>query len=181
MPKPLKVEDQLFTFGDEWAIAFKYDDSDFYRTKVQKHLPQTKAVDVLGVRPKQGLLLLEAKDFRGYRIANKKRLVNGELAIELAAKVKDTVAGVLGAFRAGEKSFESIGKHVVLTEKLIVVLWLEDDTSQNLSEWKMRLDTINQKIKECLAWLGPIRTYVLSSQTYNKQVPDLTVRNLKRS
>ncbi len=181
MATPLQVEDQLFTFGDEWTIAFKYDDTPFYRTKVGKHLPQTKAVDVLGVRPKQGLLLLEAKDFRGHRIANKKRLVGGEIAIEVAAKVKDTVAGVLGGFRGGEKGFESVGKHVVSTEKLIVVLWLEDDTSQNAHEWKIRLDMINQKIKECLAWLGPIRTYVLSSQTYNKQVPDLKVTNLKKS
>jgi hypothetical protein len=181
MPTLLQVEDQLFTFGDAWTSVFKYGDTDFYRSKVEKHLPQTKAVDVLGVRPKQGLLLLEAKDFRGYRIANKKRLGNGELAIEVAAKVKDTVAGVLGGFRGREKGFESVGKHVVSTEKLIVVLWLEDDTSQNLFEWKTRLDTINQKIKECLAWLGPIRTYVLSSQTYNKQVPDLTVANLKKS
>ncbi len=180
MPTALQVEDQLFTFGDAWTSAFKYDDTDFYRTKMEKHLPQTKAVDVLAICHKQELLLLEAKNFRGYRIANKKRLSNGELAIEVALKVKDTVAGIMGALRSRISAFETVGKSMITAEKLIVVLWLEDDTSRNLSEWKVCLDTINQKIKEHLAWLGPVRTLVLSSQTANR-LPDLTVKNLKKS
>lgn len=179
MPKAIQVEDQLFTFGDEWAIAFKYDETEFYRTKVGKNLPKTKAVDVLAIGSKVGLLLLEAKDCRGHRIANKKRIGNGDLAIEVATKVKDTVSGIMGAFRGSVEGFKTVGEHVISSEKLVVVLWLEDDTSQNLLEWKVRLDTINQKIKECLAWLGPTKTLVLSSQT-DKKLPNLTVKNLKK-
>ena len=180
MAYPLQVEDQMFAFGDTWVSALKYDDTDFYQNKIKDVLPHTKAVDLLAVHPIKGLLLLEAKDFRGHRIPNKQRLVSGELAIEVALKVKDTVAGVMGSSRSRIREFEMVGKHVISTEKLIVVLWLEDDTSRNILEWKGRLDVINQKIKEKLAWLGPVRTYVLSSQTENK-LPDLTVTNLKKS
>jgi hypothetical protein len=180
VPTPLEVEHQRFTFGDTWTRVFKYDDTGFYRSKVERHLKQTKAVDVLGVHTSEGLLLLEVKDFRGHRIANKKRLSNGDLAMEVALKVKDTVAGVIGACRGGVKDFENPGKHIVSKEKLIVVLWLEDDTSQNLLDWKGCLHTINQKIKECLAWLGPVRTFVQSSRTDNR-LPDLEVTNLKKS
>ena len=80
MPTPLDVEKQKFTFGDSWTVAFKYDDSRFYRggperlkgeleersNNESKIVPQaTRAVDVIGLHQEDGLLLLEAKDFRG--------------------------------------------------------------------------------------------------------------------
>lgn len=73
MPTPLKVENQLFEFGDQWSIAFKYDDTDFHQkgaTKLQGSVGgiphSTKAVDVVGYHNGSGLLLLEVKNFRGH-------------------------------------------------------------------------------------------------------------------
>ena len=97
MPTPLKVENQLFEFGDEWSIAFKYDDTNFHQkeaTKLQGMIEgvrhSTKAVDVVALHKVWGLLLLEAKDFRGHRIANKPR-VEGEVSVELAMKARDVL------------------------------------------------------------------------------------------
>ena len=45
------------------------------------------------------LYWIEVKDFRGYRIQNKRRLSEGELAIEVAQKVRDSIAGIIGAYR----------------------------------------------------------------------------------
>ena len=85
MTRPLDVENQRFEFGDQWSAAFKYDDTTFYRKEAIRlqgdidGVPQsTKAVDVVVLHNPSGLLLLEAKDFRGHRIANKPR-IEGDL------------------------------------------------------------------------------------------------------
>ncbi|HEY2343094.1 MAG TPA: hypothetical protein VGH90_08710, partial [Chthoniobacteraceae bacterium] len=105
MPKVLDIERQRFEFGDRWIVAFKYDDSVFYRKEAAAlqgsidAIPQSaKAVDVIGLHDGMGLFLLEAKDFRGHRIANKPRM-QGEVAVEVAVKARDTVAALVGAAR----------------------------------------------------------------------------------
>jgi len=122
MPKLLDVEKQRFEFGDRWTVAFKYDDTGFYRNGPErlkgeleersknefKKVPQsTRAVDVVGLHKTDGLLLLEAKDFRGHRIENKKRLDDGQVCLEVSLKARDTVAGLIGAARHAMSEFPS--------------------------------------------------------------------------
>ena len=96
MPIPLKVEKQLFEFGDRWRSAFKYDGTDFYNKEAKRlggevkgKAESARAVDLIGLHEVSGLWLLEAKDFRGHRSANKRR-IQGEVALEVAVKVRDT-------------------------------------------------------------------------------------------
>ena len=90
-------ERQRFTFDDQLWIVVKYDQCADYLKKIAK-LPETKGVDFIGrLRQADGILYwIEAKDFRGYRIQNKRRLSDGELAIEVAQKLRDSIAGVVG-------------------------------------------------------------------------------------
>ena len=165
MATTLTVEYQSFVFDASWLIAFKYDDTTFYQRKVKDKLSETKAVDVVAGGEEQGLLLMEVKDFRGYRIQNKKRLNDAEITLEVAQKVRDTISGLTGAKRGEEKEFDSKKIHGYLhgKKKIVVILWLEDDDAVNLQAWKPKMDVLNQKIKAHLGWLGPVRTYVMGS------------------
>jgi hypothetical protein len=66
MTPPLDVEKQRFEFSDAWTLAFKYDDSRFYREgperlkgDVDGVSQSTRAVDVVAIHRKMGILLLE--------------------------------------------------------------------------------------------------------------------------
>src|SRR4051794_8602213 len=114
MATELAVEKQRFAFGDGWVAAFKYDDTRYYeRGPLRCHGELdgvghgTKAVDVVALHLHAGLLLLEVKDFRGYRIQNKPRLKSGEIAVEVALKIRDTVAGLIGAARQDVQEFDA--------------------------------------------------------------------------
>lgn len=184
MPTPLKVEKQLFEFGDQWFITFKYDDTDFHQkeaTKLQGVIDgvphSTKAVDVVGLHNVSGLLLLEAKDFRGHRIANKPR-IEGEVSVEVAVKARDTIAALLGAARKPVTEFSS-GELAAALEQgrdITVVLWLEDDTFKNADRARVSLGALNQRLKSLLSWLNA-RAFVLSSSVPNR-INHLTVTNL---
>lgn len=196
MPTTLDVEKQRFVFGDSWSVAFKYDDCDFYRkgperlkgelrersevngVAEEKVVPQsTRAVDVMAYSEGSGLLLMEAKDFRGYRIANKHRLKDSEVVLEVALKARDTIAGLVGALRLPESKFpaDALRKTLEKNERVTVVLWLEDDALGDDKRAQQQLQTLNETLKTKLAWLN-VRTLVLSSR--KNWLPDLAVSNL---
>lgn len=185
MPTPLEVENQLFEFGDEWTVAFKYDDSSFYQreaTKLQGLIDgvphSTKAVDLIGLHQISGMLLLEAKDFRGHRIANKPR-IEGEVSVEVAVKARETIAALIGASRKPVSEFPSdqLVNALKRGKDVCVVLWLEDDTfKKDVTKAKVTLSTLNQRLKSLLSWLN-VRTFVLSSTVPNR-INHLTVTNL---
>lgn len=192
MPTPLDVEKQRFEFGDSWIVAFKYDDSQFYRggperlkgeleersNNESKIVPQaTRAVDVVGLHEKDGLLLLEAKDFRGHRIENKNRM-RGQVILEVALKTRDTVAGLLGAARKAVTEFPAadLADAMQAGRAVTVVLWIEDDTFQEAQKTKAQLIQLNGVLKEKLAWMN-VRTLVQSSCAPSK-LRDLNVTNL---
>ncbi len=183
MPKTCEVENQRFTFGDEWTIAFKYDDTRFHQREavclqgIIDGVPHsTKAVDVIALHQISGLLFLEAKDFRGHKIANKQRL-KGEVAVEVAVKARDTIAALIGAARKLESEFPSDELVAAMSseKEILVVLWLEDDTFQDPREAKATLGVLNQRLKSLLSWLN-VRTFVLSSSVPNR-INHLTVTN----
>lgn len=176
MPTPLKVEDQMFAFGDQWTVAFKYDETTFYRESVEHNLDETQAVDVIALSAFT-LILLEAKDFRGHRIANKAKL-KGPIADVVARKARDTVAGLLGASRLLVDEFDSklLAECLRHGKDVVVVLWLEDDTFRDERTAKAKLQALNGVLKQRLAWLN-VRTLVLSSSVPNR-INHLTVTNL---
>ncbi len=184
MPTLLDVERQRFEFGDRWAVAFKYDDADFYRKDAIKLQGQidgishsTKAVDVIGLHEVSGLLFLEAKDFRGHRVVNRTR-IEGEVSAEAAVKVRDTLAALVGAARKSVVEFPSARLMTALArgKSVMVVLWLEDDSFRNTERTKQKLSALNGVLKAKLTWLN-VQTFVLSSAVPNR-LNDLTVTNL---
>ncbi len=182
-------EGQLrFEFGNSWSVE-RYDGQEgsgnqrghgFYRNSVSK-LPETKAVDFVGISNHHGdSCLIEVKDFRGYRIQNKKRLATDELAREVAFKVRDSAAGFVGAKRNYPHIgvLHSVADNLVNPEKDVrVVLWLEDDTAINDRSWKAELATLTDRIKSYRRWFTT-KVLVVGLSTHANQPPDLVVTNL---
>jgi hypothetical protein len=84
----------------QWYALLQYDETkDFL--KIRDAVSKTKGVDFVGIFQNSTLVLMEVKNFRGSRIANKPRVEQGDdpLEIEFAQKVKDTIAGIAGGAR----------------------------------------------------------------------------------
>lgn len=184
MPTTILEENLEFTFGDPWQVV-KYDESTTYRQGIEKlkgvlgegtpdeKYEGSKATDIVGWHPDFGLLLMEIKDFRKHRIENKKR-VNGEVALEVALKTRDTVAGLLGAWRWG-KAEGVHGRNLKPTARVKVVLWIESDETGDKRAWSDRLRVLGEDMDRKLRWLS-VRCLAVGKPLGGDSIPDLKVK-----
>jgi hypothetical protein len=146
-----------FDFGAAWNNTSLHFDKHRDYEKVVHAVAGTKGVDFLGIYRGE-LYFIEVKDFRGYRIQNKKRLSTGELTIEVAQKVKDTVACIIGASR-NTGTAESWEPYLRLlldrSRPLRVILWLEQDTPPKKPRGRVDFDSgvIGKELRTRLHWL----------------------------
>jgi hypothetical protein len=162
-----------FEFGESWTVVEKWDAAQAYRDGLQKlsgaledeHTGQrtnigSRAVDIIGVR-RDDLYLIEVKDYRGYAIATKKRQTE-ELPLLIGCKVRDTVAGLVGASRSNTAPapwVETCARLLVERRRRVyVIAWIADpplrvpEPRTKRSIWqKQRSDSLKQR----LAWLTP--------------------------
>ena len=173
----IEVERLAFEFSEQWS-AFKFDEHHDYRQGIAK-IDKTKAIDFLGIFDNSVLFFIEVKDFRGYRIENKERLSTGELAMEAAQKVKDSLACIFGALHtSSEPEYWQPYSRLLCTpdSPIKVVLWIEEDlpTHPHLRQ-KAMAATRTKVFKQKLAWLTK-RVLVCGSDRQN--LPDVSVSNL---
>lgn len=177
MPKTFDEEHLRFRFDDSWLVI-KYDEHRDYREWIER-LDETKAVDFVALQADSPLFLIEVKDFRGHRIENRERLREGELAIEIGQKVRDTVAGIVGAYHRGnDEDWQRAVQRMGCRETPVhVILWLEQDLphgprGRRQNQASVLIDALRRRLQ----WLTP-RILVVSLRTGN--APDgLQVTNL---
>jgi hypothetical protein len=181
MSKIIDIERLRFAFGDAW-VAYKADDERDL-SKVKQGVDGTKDADIVALLHGAKLYLMEVTDLRAARIQNRKKLLHGDMVREFVQKIRDTIPAIVGAFHTtGHKDqwIAFMKKLADRSEKIHVVLWMEQDAPRNLSEEKKRMaemKTFAQDIKTHLRWLTP-RVLVESLQTYEHNLPDLDVNNL---
>ncbi|MRG97631.1 hypothetical protein [Polyangium spumosum] len=163
MKRTIDVERIRFSFGESWTVVEKWDDSPPYRKGIHG-LDGTKAVDIVGVRGGD-LYLIEVKDFRGHAIETKKRQPK-ELPLAIGCKVRDTVAGLVGANRQGRESWVETCAQLLLNAKrrVHVIAWIEDPdlrAPEPLGKRLMWQNTRAKELRQRLAWLTP-RVHVAS-------------------
>ncbi|MER2546316.1 MAG: hypothetical protein ABTS16_23250 [Candidatus Accumulibacter phosphatis] len=129
------------------------------------------------------MFFIEVKDFRAYHTQNRDRIdaSTGDLAREVAQKVRDSIAGIVGAGRTFDRDWTRIGKACASPKvQLVVVLWMEIDshglTSQAI---KPRLDVHRKKLKEHLRWLNA-RVMLLNERVWANDIPGLQVSTIAR-
>jgi len=180
MPTQIEEGHLLFEFSDQWQIM-KFDDAPGYRNWIGK-LQETKAIDFLGILSANKLYFIEVKDFRGDRIQNEQRLLSGDLAIEVAQKVRDSLACIIGAARTPSQAQEWQHYQSFLCNtktQIFVILWLEYDLpTHSVKRKKVRTSVGSNVLKKELRWLT---SHVLVSNMSSQMIPDLTVSNLPHS
>ncbi|MGA2936414.1 MAG: hypothetical protein ABSF52_04860 [Syntrophobacteraceae bacterium] len=142
----INVDGLTFQFPAEWK-ASKYDDWSFYRNQFQSVCGGAKAIDVLALSPERCAWLIEVKDYRV-----NPRTKPTELPVEVACKVRDTLAALLcarvNANDSGEKDFAG---QALKSKSLGVVLHLEQPAKHSIL-FPRAIDpaTVKQKLKQLL-------------------------------
>jgi hypothetical protein len=197
------VEQRLrFDFGRSWQVE-KYDGHHAYREGIQRlqgtslcetclehsRCPKcktelgvgskavgTKAVDIVG-RYQGQLYLIEVKDFRRHRIENKRRVRDGELAFEVGLKVRDTLAGLLGALHRRDAGDWSPLVAPIFERAPTVLLWLEEDLDEErVAQRGHPALTVTDELRPRLRWLtSDVR--VLNTRKLPPKL-DLSVSNI---
>ncbi|WP_437939327.1 hypothetical protein [Sorangium sp. So ce341] len=189
--KAIDVERIRFEFGESWTLAEKWDESRAFLSGIGRLQGEwtdddtgaparvgTKAVDIVGVREGR-LYLIEVKDYRGYPIETKKRQPH-ELPIAIACKVRDTVAGLVGAGRQGAEPWvESCARLLVERKARVhVIAWIADPDLRAAEPIKKReiwQKERSDRLKQRLSWLT---RYVTVASPFDGRVGDVTAQSL---
>lgn len=165
-----------FAFDDDWQVL-KWDEHGAYVNGLRK-FNATKAVDFFGLYI-GAPWFVEVKDFRGYRVANQRRLSSGDLAKEVACKVRDTLASMVWACARTPVDPGEIGGFlrplVNRSEKVPVMLWLEEDRPAT----PISASTLAEAIKRELGWLNARVIVASRALTQGKPIHGLEVTSLR--
>ena len=140
-----------FDFPDGGPDVAKYDEWSFFRNQFQTVCGGVTAVDFIFVETAR-TWLIEVKDYRHHR-----RTKVADLAGEVAAKVRDTLAG-LAACRcnANDAIEQRIAERALSTRRLGIVLHLEQPATP--SRLLLRVADpadLTQKLKQLLKPIDP--------------------------
>ena len=138
--------DLTFDFPAGGPDVAKYDEWSFFRNQFQRVCGGVKAVDFVYVETAR-TWLIEVKDYRHHP-----RTKVADLAGEIAAKVRDTLAG-LAACRcnANDPTEQRIANRALSTPNLSVVLHLEQPTPPSrLFPFGADPASLTQKLKQLL-------------------------------
>lgn len=170
----LDVENLQFRFEAGWSVI-KWDDDDAFQKGIQR-LTGSKAVDLLAVNQRM-VALVEVKDFR-HPEADWGRVKTGALAEEVSIKVRDSLAGIVGAARRiGAEPWGSWATRLHTCESLRVVLWLERPSSHYEDpRRKDELAHFRDRLKQRLSWLTS--DVFICSQHERVRLPGVTAEDL---
>lgn len=189
--KAVDVEHIRFVFGESWTLVEKWDDCREFREGIQRlngrvhdeqtgesHPTGTKAVDIIGVR-RDDLYLIEVKDFRGHAIETRRRQPQ-ELPLVIGCKVRDTVAGLVGAGRSATAPWiEACARLLIERRRRIHVLaWVVDPAlraSEPLTKRDIWQKERGDRLKQRLSWLTP---HVSVTNPFERALADVVAQSL---
>ncbi len=140
-----------FAFPEKWK-AFKYDDWVYYRKQFIKVSVGVKAIDILALDSDKTCWLIEIKD---YRKPGQPKV--SDLADMVAGKIRDTLAGLVGAqFRANDESERNAARQALRASDLKVILHVEQPTTPSkLFPQAINRATVLQRLKQLIKAIDP--------------------------
>ncbi|MCY1066688.1 hypothetical protein OV090_18070 [Nannocystis sp. RBIL2] len=187
--RTFREEDLDFTFDATWTIARQWDTESVFLT-LRDWVPGSHGVDFVGVRAgKPNLFFIEVKDYRTSedRGSTRDKVENsGERLAELVgAKVRDTVAGLIGAARAARDPDWKQARLALSVEKgnVWVVLWIEHAGLAGPVKVRRQRESIGtgvlqESIRRRTRWLHA-RALVCSRD--GECLPGLTVKSIAQA
>uniref|UniRef100_UPI004028E9D3 hypothetical protein n=1 Tax=Bacteroides cellulosilyticus TaxID=246787 RepID=UPI004028E9D3 len=165
--------DLKFVFDEkQWDVITQFDSETDYK-KVKDKLKGTKSIDFLGTTD-DNIFFFEMKGFRGYQDQKsvKERLADNaeDLTTEIAQKVRDTLACLLGGARNSTNKSDIWQKCCrIVTEsnkRLIVIAWIEEDAPNEAVRKRLKIkNTVRRdKLAQKLSWLTK-RIFIMNSGT----------------
>lgn len=177
------IQNELyFEFGDHWGPIVEWDKHPAYRHGIHE-IDKAGAVDVLGLCGKT-LYFIEAKD---YRFNRRRKPIDPWL--ELEGKVRNTVAGLLGACRRKEHVASCAPFVDLIRDRrfdLKIVFWYETPAVVEAAEISMakraKLGSIvaARRVKNHMKWLEAGVFSTRTVEEYQEILPDLIVTSLPR-
>lgn len=171
-----------FRFDDRWDVCQLDTEAD-YRNKIARQIPETRSIDFIGFNETEKILLfVEVKSFRGYGNRKNMRRLTGEeddLTIEIAQKVRDSLATIIGGARHSTHLSDTWKKyisHLNQGEALKVIAWVELDvhTQTLLSRAKINMGTRRRELKKRLTWLTS-DVQILNTRNYAHEIEGMEV------
>jgi hypothetical protein len=140
-----------FSFPDGWLVS-KYDEWSHYRNQANSICGSAKAIDFVAIELKLCCWLLEVKDYRAHP-----RTKVIDLADEVAVKVRDTLAALVGAqHHANDDSEKSQAQKAVRAPSIRVVLHLEQPKQHSkLFPRVIKPADVLQRLKQLLKAIDP--------------------------
>lgn len=180
-PVTLREEDLDFSFDASWKICSHWDQEAVY-SALKDHVSGSAGVDFVALRS-GALYLIEVKDYRSFerRRATRETLMDDgrPLADIVAAKVRDTVAGLVGAARMGrDPMLRACAESMLGREQLWVVLWIEHADVDPVRTKRAKIGTMVNplpNLKKRCRWLTP---HVAVCSRRGELVPGLDVQSI---
>lgn len=169
-----KEQDREFIFPDNWKVIH-YDEHPYRK----KYLAEVEAVDFVAIRPDGALFLIEVKDFRGYSIQNRDKILSGSLFGSVGKKVVATVAGLLtGHFRKQIEQYEPYAALLRNANQQIRILAVIEHEYPPGDRCALFLAE-NDKLKPHVRWLERAHAFVLDGARLQADY-GIEVKNLQR-
>lgn len=141
----------VMRFAGTCQVA-KYDDWAYYRHQFQSVAGGCRGVDAMAIDGHGRLWLIEVKDYRLHP-----RTKGGELAMEVAVKVRDSLAGLAGArLRANLAAERGLAATALQANDVRVLLLLAQPTAPSrLRPHVVDAAALTQKLRQLLRAVDP--------------------------
>ncbi len=184
-PATILEEDLAFVFDASWQVCSHWD-TEPVRLALLSQASGSRGVDLLGLRegPTGELYLIEVKDYRTSerQLSTREKLAEegDPLADIVAGKVRDTIAGLVGAARADRDEAWRACVKALVEREIWVVLWIEHAaldaaSSTRRNRAKTGAIPILRRLKQRCRWLS---AQVMVCSRSQNLVPGLTVRSV---
>lgn len=172
-----------FVFDDNQWNVLQLDKETDYK-KIADTLPETKAIDFLGIHNHNAIYLFEVKSFRGHGSEEsvRARLKNAadDLTTEIGQKVRDSLACLLAGARNStnkDEVWKTYCRKIMSGEVEVgVIAWIEEDVSTSVltARAKLKMSVRRDNLRKKLRWLST-KVEILNARNYNNSVTGLTV------
>lgn len=150
-----------FTFGKleiqlrgGWS-GVQWDEEPVFKEGIAR-LGETAALDLVAIRARDTVAYIEVKDYRGHAVEHEVDLTDHSLSEWVARKVRDTLAGLLGALARTkpQTAWKELALAPGVANNVVVLFWVECSPGwARKPESKALLSVLTGRLQQDLKWL----------------------------